>query len=390
MTRLIFVLATLLVLTTPARAEELEYCYKGKGALDAGNNDLAIEYFTLCIDDGNLTQETRVTVFYIRGNAYYSKGEYDQAIADYDQAIRLKPDHATAFRNRGTAYYLNGEYDRAIADFAQAIRLRPRDALAINNRGSAYDDRGDRDRAIADYDRAIADFTQAIELDTLKGPRKAWPFNNRGNTYRAKGQYDRAIADFDQAIRLNPDYAIAFTNRGLAYDDKGQHDRAITDYDEAIRLEPDYADAITNRGHAKFYLGRFAAAVPDLAKAVESSPKDHYAVLDLYLSQARAGENGLGDLRANARHLDLDEWPGPVISMYLGRTDAEAVAAMGTASATKAEREKRCEAMFYVGQYHLLHGDRQKAAEFFRTAVATDITYFMEYKSAKAELARLE
>ena len=76
--------------------------------------------------------------------------------------------------------------------------------------------------------------------------------------------------------------------------------------------------------------------------------------------------------------------------MFLGRIGPEAVAAMGAASATKAEREKRCEATFFVGQHHLLHGDRQKAAEYFRAAIATDITYFDEYKGAKAELAQLE
>ena len=190
MTRLILVLAVLLAFTGTARAGGLEYCKLGVSAQHAGKLDLAIKYFTRCIDAGDVTKKNLARAFYIRGNAYYSKSEYDLAIADYDAAIRLKPDNANAFGNRGTAYYVNGQYEQAIADFTQAIRLRPTDALAINNRGSAYDDRGDRDGAIADYDRAIADFAQAIELDTLKGPRKAWPFNNRGNTYRAKGQYD--------------------------------------------------------------------------------------------------------------------------------------------------------------------------------------------------------
>ena len=140
----------------------------------------------------------------------------------------------------------------------------------------------------------------------------------------------------------------------------------------------------------KFYLGRFAAAVPDLERAVEGSPKDLYAVIELYLAQARAGEDGLADLRTNTARLDLDEWPGPVISMYLGRTDAEAVAEMGGSSATREEREKRCEAMYYVGEYYLLGGDQKRAAAFFRTAVATGITDFVEYRGAKAELARLE
>ena len=251
-------------------------------------------------------------------------------------------------------------------------------AITFNNRGITYNEKGDYDRAIEDYDRAIrldSDFALA--------------FNNRGIAYRHKGQYDRAITDYDEAIRLKPDLAEPFNNRGLAYAAKGEYDRVIADYDQAIRLDSTDLDYFNNRGYAKIYLGRFAAAVPDLARVVENDPDSAYGVIWFYLAEARAGQGGFGELEANAGHLDLNEWPGPVISMYLGSTDAEAVAAMGAASATKAEREKRCEAMFYVGEYYLLSGDRRKAAEFFRAAVATEVTYFIEYTGAKAELARL-
>jgi tetratricopeptide (TPR) repeat protein len=38
-----------------------------------------------------------------RGDAHYSKGDYDRAIADYDRAIRLGPDYAIAYTARGNA-----------------------------------------------------------------------------------------------------------------------------------------------------------------------------------------------------------------------------------------------------------------------------------------------
>ena len=245
--RVLAVMALLFVLAVPsACSEDLDYCGKGLAAQKAGNHDLAIDHFSRCINQGDLTVGQFASAHYNRGNSYYQKGNYNQAISDYTDAIRHNPSFARAYDNRGVVYLRMGNYDQAIQNYNEAIRLDPGNALTYNNRGSAYDNRGDHGGAIADYDRAIADFTQAIRLDTLEGPRKAWPFNNRGNTHRAKGQYDRAIADFDQAIRLNPDYAIAFNNRGLAYDGKGQHDRAIADYDEAIRLMPDYAIALNN------------------------------------------------------------------------------------------------------------------------------------------------
>ena len=298
MTRLIFALAVLLALSACASSPVgLEYCNR---AARAGVPGLAIELYTRCIDSGDVTQKhlaiaynnrgnayylkgqyyraiqdygetinlepDDATVYNSRGNAYYLNGHYDRAIRDFDEAISLKPDYAKAYSDRGTAYYRKGQYDRAIADLTEAIRLRPRDALALNNRGSAYDDRGDRDGTIEDYDRAIADFTRAIELDTLKGPRKAWPFNNRGNTYKAKGQYDRAFADFDQAIRVNPNYAIAFANRGIAYERKGEYERAIADYEQAIRLTSDYGHSIkikSDPGRARSNLAGVLASAPD-------------------------------------------------------------------------------------------------------------------------------
>ena len=64
-------------------------------------------------------------VYNNRGNAYFRKGDYDQAILDYDQAIRLDPKNARFYNNRGEAYTRNGDYDRAIADFDRALKLAP-------------------------------------------------------------------------------------------------------------------------------------------------------------------------------------------------------------------------------------------------------------------------
>ena len=52
-TALLFVLAT-----TNARAENLEYCYKGEAAQKVGKYNSAIHYLTRCIDLGDLSVRT--------------------------------------------------------------------------------------------------------------------------------------------------------------------------------------------------------------------------------------------------------------------------------------------------------------------------------------------
>ena len=64
-------------------------------------------------------------LWYYRGDAWESKGEFDKAIADFTDAIRLCPFEAFERRRRGDAWQAKGELDKAIEDYDEAIRLDP-------------------------------------------------------------------------------------------------------------------------------------------------------------------------------------------------------------------------------------------------------------------------
>jgi lipoprotein NlpI len=59
-------------------------------------------------------------------------------------------------------------------------------------------------------------------------------------------------------------------------------------------------------------------------------------------------------------------------------------------STDRAEQKERvCEAQFYVGEYALLQGKTSEAEKFFKAAFEGCPTNFVEYVGAKAELDRL-
>ena len=307
--------------------------------------DVIIRSCTFAIDSGQLAEQQVANALNNRGDAYARKEDYDRAIQDFNQAIRLVPNYVRAYYNRGNVHQRKGDFDSAIADYGQAIRLDPKFGDAFNNRGAAYQHMGDNDRAIAAY---------------------------------------------SQAIRLNPNYATAFYNRGNAHRQNGDYVQAIQDFDQAIRLNPNYATAFYNRGIALFYQGEFAAAKPDLSKAVQLRPSDLYYILWLYLAQARSGsDNARADLASAAAGLNLEKWPGPIVSMHLGRVTSKAALEAASDSGAKGQREKHCEAYFHFGQYLLMQEHSNEAMEMFRAAIATGALNSYEYDGAKAELRRL-
>src|SRR6266508_547449 len=340
-----------------------------------------------------------------RGTAYNTMGDIERALSDFSEAIRLDPKNAIVYANRGAAYSIVGDYDRAIKDYDRAVELDPKNVFAYRTRADAYNSKGDRDRAIQDYDRAIEldakhahtyalrgivytskgdhyraiqDFDEAIQLD----PKFVQAYSARGLAYAMKGDYDLAMQDLDQGVQLDPTNAMIYQNRGAAYERMGERERAIADYDQAIQLDPKNALSYLNRGSAYFDQGNFKEAALALSRANELED-NAYSIIWHYLARQRGGENGRAELEADATRLKSKDWPYPVIELYLGgRSPAEVLSLAG-------KPEERCEAEFYSGEWHLLHGNRAAAATALQAAADMCSKDFFEYKGALAELKRL-
>jgi tetratricopeptide (TPR) repeat protein len=190
---------------------------------------LVVGGLTGCSSAPSTVKESRAQAEALRAEAGPLIGEDNtKALKLLNKAIKIDPNYAGAYSNRGLVYFTKKEYDRAIADFTKAIAISPSYAGAYSNRGRVY-------AAQKDHDRAIADYTKAININ----PELERAYLFRGISYADKGDYDHAIMDFSQVIKLDPNVAEAYAARGLAYYSKNKdYNLAIADVSQGLKLEP--------------------------------------------------------------------------------------------------------------------------------------------------------
>ena len=356
---------------------------------------------------------------YNRGIAYYQMGEFDRSIRDFSDlmaAFPSDPMNLAARRNRAVVYGAQGLHEKAIEELDEVLRVDPRNGLARLNRVAQFLENGDVEKALVDsevfveqfpesseaycargaaylakrdYDKALPDFDKALFLE----PKSAKAQYFRAMTHAKLGRQAAAIRDFTAAIALDDHYVAAYRGRAGALETSGEVDAAVADLDHAIALGPKDWRSWSVRGQFRFRRGQFHLAVSDFSKAAELDvTRDGlpYRQVWLFLARERAGRDGKADLAAFRKSREGGDWPVPVIDMFLGTTSvADCLGAAKDADAQR-DKEKKCEAFYFVGELHILAGERKQGVEFFQKCIDTGLSGFIEYEGAKAELDRLK
>ena len=285
---------------------------------------------------------------------------------------------ADAYVGRAMGQAGQRDFARAVADLDAAILLRPK-AADIALRGVYRYEGGDRPGAIADYSQALR---IAPDGDT---------YANRGVSYLDLNDFPAAVQDFRLALEMHPDSAAYLLRRGLAWRGLGQYARAADDFSAAIARGPVEEQTWCDRGISLFYDARFAAAIADLEKCPKSDTENYgYMRIWRYLAQARGATGGApAPSQSNAELADSPDigpgWPAPVRDLLLERITPEALLATPTKDSDQA-----CEAAYYAGQYHLLHGNPGAARPLFARILPQCSRTLLEYQGAVAELKRME
>src|SRR5262245_10941079 len=344
----------------------------------------------------SLSIEHRSLAYHKRSNAYYALNDVDHAIADLEAASALTPRNYALFHELAIGYREKGATERAIETINRAISLNPRSAESFYHRGEMK-------RALGQFAEAEADFETAIGLapddkiafiengaiaKATRNRLKANSYKELAKTYIFAQQEAKAAETLDRAVTAFPDVGTVYALRASYYE-RRDATRASGDLDKALVLDPTVVQALTQRGRLAFANGNYTAAAKDWAQAWQGNRGDlsippAYLPIWIYMLEARADNaKATSGFARRVREINAKVWPYPVASFYLGQVSVEGL------DAAAADNDQKCEAHFYVGEWHLLKGDVAAARKRFEQAVQECQSHMIERDMAAVEAKRL-
>ncbi len=200
----------------------------------------------------------------------------DPAIEVFQKAVERYPDSPRMAIGLGVAYYSRGNYDDAVKALLRAADLNPADPRCYLFLSRAYDS------SPGQASEVIQRFKRFVELQ---------PKNGRAHYYYAMSLWKGKRAqdpDLDltqiesllkQAIALDGRLAEAHLQLGNLYSDQNKYREAIPEYVRALELKSDLADGHYRLGQAYVRTGQKDKAQAELA-TYQKLRAEHMAELD--------------------------------------------------------------------------------------------------------------
>jgi hypothetical protein len=115
-----------------------------------------------------------------------------------------------------------------------------------------------------------------------------------------------------------------------------------------------------------FYGGNLPAAASEIAEAVKLRPEDAYTALWREVIGQRLNlPSQLSTVRGTS---DTEDWPSPIVQMFLGQSTPDAVLTNALDPYPEEKRERVCQAYFFNGAWALRKGSKDEAARLFQLA----------------------
>lgn len=155
MTRLLLLLALVLGLAAPARAQDnsLSALFEALKATDGADwEQIENQIWELWSRSGSAAMDLLLE----RGRTATRDDALDAAIEHLTALVENAPDFAEGWNARATAYYKAGLVGPSLADIARTLTLEPRHFGALTGLGLILEETGDTARAIRAYEAALA------------------------------------------------------------------------------------------------------------------------------------------------------------------------------------------------------------------------------------------
>ena len=307
---------------------------------------------------------------------------YDDAIVELKRAVQRDPASAAAHEQLGVAYQAKGDGDKALPEFNEAIRLAPGVASSRYFRGSLY---ADRDDDVHAYDDAKAAYRLEPNAQTRELLGKVALHANKC------GESVEVLQPLAAAQDVNPEdlYLLSRACKCAGEDQRAQE--LQQEYEKRSQAEQDaktrkmHADHLATDAGELARKNQLASALAELDQALAEDPQNGpslalLAKIDFSRGDvARAQDEIARALHGDPYNPDYLYVRGKVLE------NSDPAAALEAFQQVVLVNPKESDAYYEMGEVYARMGDRRRAAEALRRAVALSPDD-PDYKKALAEL----
>ena len=242
----------------------------------------------------------------------------------------------------------------------------------------------------------IAKLNDILSTVKLTDDQRARFHYDRGVLYDKVGLRLLSRYDFRQALKINPRLSDAYNFLGIYYTQEGNFENAYEAFDSVLELAPNYDYAHLNLGIALYYGKRYKVAAKNFDQFYKADTHDGYRVLWQYIANREVDQKfALKTIKKQRKQLNPDAWSTVLVDYYLGKVSTASVLKYAKENLDP-ERvsveytERLCEAYFYMAKQALHAGNSQRAVEYLKLVLATNVHDFVEYRYAGIELSVAE
>lgn len=215
----------------------------------------AAKYYTKSIKSSKLKEKEAFGALYKRAVAFYSMGQFPDALADINIFIHAYPQVHQAKLLRAYIFKGLGDDSSQLTDINELLGIQPDNQGLLKWRASLYLDQDEYEKALADAEAA-----REIEDDAEVEMYLGFALYNLGRA-------EEALASINRCIELDPNYLPAYLYAGSFCLEEEQYQRALGYLNIALQLEPQNNTAIFYKGIALAELGRVDEGCSCLRKA---------------------------------------------------------------------------------------------------------------------------
>ncbi len=232
-----------------------------------------------CLGGCSRNPEVRKRSYLDKGNSYFQKAKYREAIIEYQNAIQIDPKFGDAHFGLAKVFLQQGDWNHAYQELSLAVEYNPANWQAQIALGNLMLASGHKLEARHSAETVLQSNPNSVEAQLLLA-----------NSDAALGLLPKAITEAQDAVRIDPKRSASYSFLGELQERNKDISSAEESYRKAVSVDPKSVSAVLILGRFYARQNRPADAQKEFQSGIAMAPHDATPpamLAELYQSQGR-------------------------------------------------------------------------------------------------------